>query len=171
MLGASVIMSADLRCPLSLRRDTVVQQALTTKPCRPSVSSPLLHEASRGHPSHFSAVVTPRSRTKSNCRSFCLTRCVSTRVWLPMVLTKYLVGNSTICLQTLFASTDVVQVNIAAATGDMGILANHVPSIEPLRPGVVEVIESGSNSQKWFGTPSSPFSHIDGSDYDLDISQ
>ncbi|EJD02939.1 epsilon subunit of F1F0-ATP synthase N-terminal domain-containing protein [Fomitiporia mediterranea MF3/22] len=52
--------------------------------------------------------------------------------------------------QTLFASTDVVQVNIAAATGDMGILANHVPSIEPLRPGVVEVIESGNNSQKWF---------------------
>ena len=88
-----------------------------------------------------------------------------------MVLTKYLVGNSTICLQTLFASTDVVQVNIAAATGDMGILANHVPSIEPLRPGVVEVIESGSNSQKWFGTLSSLLGHIDGSDYDLDISQ
>jgi len=32
----------------------------------------------------------------------------------------------------------------------MGILANHVPSIEPLRPGVVEVIESGSASKKWF---------------------
>lgn len=41
--------------------------------------------------------------------------------------------------------------NIAAATGDMGILANHVPSIEPLRPGVVEVVESGNSSQKWFG--------------------
>lgn len=54
-------------------------------------------------------------------------------------------------LQTLFSSQDVVQVNIAAATGDMGILANHVPSIEPLRPGVVEVIDSTSNSQKWFG--------------------
>ncbi|KAL5507321.1 ATP16 [Sanghuangporus vaninii] len=52
--------------------------------------------------------------------------------------------------QTIFASTDVVQVNISAATGDMGILANHVPSIEPLRPGVVEVIDSGNNSQKWF---------------------
>ncbi|KAH8119160.1 epsilon subunit of F1F0-ATP synthase N-terminal domain-containing protein [Phellopilus nigrolimitatus] len=52
--------------------------------------------------------------------------------------------------QTLFASTEVVQVNIAAATGDMGILANHVPSIEPLRPGVVEVVESGNSSQKWF---------------------
>ncbi|OCB90684.1 epsilon subunit of F1F0-ATP synthase N-terminal domain-containing protein [Sanghuangporus baumii] len=52
--------------------------------------------------------------------------------------------------QTIFASTDVVQVNLSAATGDMGILANHVPSIEPLRPGVVEVIDSGNNSQKWF---------------------
>ena len=41
--------------------------------------------------------------------------------------------------------------NIAAATGDMGILANHVPSVEPLRPGVVEVIESGNASKKWFG--------------------
>ncbi|KLO14285.1 ATP-synthase delta-subunit [Schizopora paradoxa] len=51
--------------------------------------------------------------------------------------------------QALFTSDEVVQVNIAAATGDMGILANHVPSIEPLRPGVVEVIETG-NSQKWF---------------------
>lgn len=35
----------------------------------------------------------------------------------------------------------------------MGILANHVPSIEPLRPGIVEVIESGSSTKKWFGMP------------------
>lgn len=53
--------------------------------------------------------------------------------------------------QALFSSTEVVQVNIPAATGDMGILANHVPSIEALRPGVVEVIESGNTSQKFFG--------------------
>ncbi|KAI0930159.1 hypothetical protein AcW1_008913 [Taiwanofungus camphoratus] len=52
--------------------------------------------------------------------------------------------------QSIFKSTDVVQVNISAATGDMGILANHVPSIEPLRPGVVEVIEAGNASKKWF---------------------
>ncbi|KAI0036935.1 epsilon subunit of F1F0-ATP synthase N-terminal domain-containing protein [Vararia minispora EC-137] len=52
--------------------------------------------------------------------------------------------------QSIFTSQDVVQVNIAAETGDMGILANHVPSIEPLRPGVVEVIESGNASKKWF---------------------
>ncbi|KAH7916570.1 F1 complex, delta/epsilon subunit of ATPase [Hygrophoropsis aurantiaca] len=52
--------------------------------------------------------------------------------------------------QALYTSTDVVQVNAPAAAGDMGILANHVPSIEPLRPGVVEVIESGNASKKWF---------------------
>ncbi|KIK91186.1 hypothetical protein PAXRUDRAFT_831056 [Paxillus rubicundulus Ve08.2h10] len=52
--------------------------------------------------------------------------------------------------QAIFTSTDVVQVNISAASGDMGILANHVPSIEPLRPGVVEVVESGNTSKKWF---------------------
>jgi F0F1-type ATP synthase epsilon subunit len=33
----------------------------------------------------------------------------------------------------------------------MGILANHVPSVEPLRPGVVEVIETNGQSKKWFG--------------------
>jgi F-type H+-transporting ATPase subunit delta len=34
----------------------------------------------------------------------------------------------------------------------MGILANHVPSVEALRPGVVEVIEeNGAASKKWFG--------------------
>ena len=54
-------------------------------------------------------------------------------------------------LQAIFTSTDVVQVNISAETGDMGILANHAPAIEPLRPGVVEVLESGNSSQKWFG--------------------
>ncbi|EIM82788.1 epsilon subunit of F1F0-ATP synthase N-terminal domain-containing protein [Stereum hirsutum FP-91666 SS1] len=52
--------------------------------------------------------------------------------------------------QAIFSSTDVVQVNIAAATGDMGILANHVPSLEPLRPGVVEVLDSANSSKKWF---------------------
>ena len=41
-----------------------------------------------------------------------------------------------------------VQVNLAAETGDMGVLANHVPSIEQLKPGLVEIIEeSGSNKQ------------------------
>jgi F-type H+-transporting ATPase subunit delta len=57
----------------------------------------------------------------------------------------------TFSMQAILDSTDVVQVNIPAESGDMGILANHVPSIEPLRPGVVEVIDSASASKKWFG--------------------
>ncbi|BEI93095.1 uncharacterized protein CcaverHIS019_0507230 [Cutaneotrichosporon cavernicola] len=52
--------------------------------------------------------------------------------------------------QALFSAEGVTQVNIPAATGDMGILANHVPAIEALRPGVVEVIEDGGKSGKWF---------------------
>ncbi|GJE97771.1 epsilon subunit of F1F0-ATP synthase N-terminal domain-containing protein [Phanerochaete sordida] len=52
--------------------------------------------------------------------------------------------------QAIFSSTDVIQVNLPAATGDMGILANHVPSIEALRPGVVEVIDSANTSKKFF---------------------
>jgi F-type H+-transporting ATPase subunit delta len=53
--------------------------------------------------------------------------------------------------QSLYSSQGVTQVNIPAATGDMGILANHVPSVEALKAGVVEVIEdAGSQSKKWF---------------------
>lgn len=54
--------------------------------------------------------------------------------------------------QSLYSATGVIQVNLPAATGDMGILANHVPSVEALRPGVIEVIEEGSGGgKKWFG--------------------
>ncbi|WVQ77928.1 hypothetical protein IAT38_000008 [Cryptococcus sp. DSM 104549] len=53
--------------------------------------------------------------------------------------------------QSLYSSAGVLQVNIPAATGDMGILANHVPSVEALRAGVVEVIEeNGQAGKKWF---------------------
>jgi F-type H+-transporting ATPase subunit delta len=40
---------------------------------------------------------------------------------------------------------------LAATSGDMGILANHVPSIEQLNPGIVEVIESAEITKKFFG--------------------
>ena len=53
--------------------------------------------------------------------------------------------------QSLYSSQGVTQVNIPAATGDMGILANHVPSVEALKAGIVEVIEdAGAQSKKWF---------------------
>jgi len=52
--------------------------------------------------------------------------------------------------QAIYKSKDVVQVNIPAESGDMGILANHVPSIEQLRPGLVEIIEEAGGSKQFF---------------------
>ena len=43
-----------------------------------------------------------------------------------------------------------MQVNIPAESGDMGVLANHVPSIEQLKPGLVEVIEESGGSKQFF---------------------
>ncbi|KAI0480773.1 ATP synthase delta chain [Xylariaceae sp. FL0804] len=52
--------------------------------------------------------------------------------------------------QSIFSSQDVVQVNIPAESGEMGVLANHVPSIEQLKPGLVEVVEEQGSSKQWF---------------------
>lgn len=43
-----------------------------------------------------------------------------------------------------------VQVNIPSTAGDLGILADHVPTIQQLRPGLVEVIESTGSSKQFF---------------------
>ena len=56
--------------------------------------------------------------------------------------------------QSIYKSQDVVQVNIPAESGEMGVLANHVPSIEQLKPGLVEVVEEGGAKQ--FFRTSSP---------------
>jgi F0F1-type ATP synthase epsilon subunit len=47
---------------------------------------------------------------------------------------------------------DSVQVNIPAESGEMGILANHVPAIEQLKPGLVEIIEEAGASKQFFRT-------------------
>ncbi|MCJ1260463.1 delta subunit of the central stalk of mitochondrial F1F0 ATP synthase, atp16 [Lobaria immixta] len=52
--------------------------------------------------------------------------------------------------QSIYKSTDVVQVNIAAESGEMGVLANHVPSIEQLKPGLIEIIEESGGSKQFF---------------------
>ena len=52
--------------------------------------------------------------------------------------------------QSIFKSQDVVQVNLPAESGEMGVLANHVPSIEQLKPGLVEVVEESGNSKQFF---------------------
>ncbi|GMM28039.1 F1F0 ATP synthase subunit delta [Martiniozyma asiatica (nom. inval.)] len=50
---------------------------------------------------------------------------------------------------TLLSNKEITQVNVPAVSGAMGILANHVPAIEQLKPGLVEIIE-GANTTKYF---------------------
>ncbi|KAL2357127.1 ATP synthase [Cryomyces antarcticus] len=52
--------------------------------------------------------------------------------------------------QSIYKSQDVVQVNIPAESGEMGVLANHVPSIEQLKPGLIEIIEEQGGSKQFF---------------------
>ncbi|KAK5989948.1 F-ATPase delta subunit [Cladobotryum mycophilum] len=52
--------------------------------------------------------------------------------------------------QSIYKSQDVVQVNIPAESGDMGVLANHVPSIEQLRPGLIEIVEESGAPKQFF---------------------
>ncbi|KAK1751676.1 ATP synthase [Echria macrotheca] len=52
--------------------------------------------------------------------------------------------------QSIYKSQDVVQVNMAAESGEMGVLAHHVPSIEQLKPGLVEVIEESGATKQFF---------------------
>jgi F0F1-type ATP synthase epsilon subunit len=58
--------------------------------------------------------------------------------------------------QSIYKSQGVVQVNIPAESGEMGILANHVPSIEQLKPGLVEVIEESGSSKQFFRRSRAP---------------
>ena len=59
--------------------------------------------------------------------------------------------------QSVYKSQDVVQVNIPAESGEMGVLANHVPSIEQLKPGLIEVIEESGGSKQFFRKLCKPF--------------
>lgn len=52
--------------------------------------------------------------------------------------------------QSIYKSQEVVQVNIAADSGEMGVLANHVPVIEQLKPGPVTIIEEGGSTRQFF---------------------
>ncbi|KAI5793134.1 F1 complex, delta/epsilon subunit of ATPase [Geopyxis carbonaria] len=52
--------------------------------------------------------------------------------------------------QAIYKASDVIQVNIPAESGDMGILANHVASVEQLRPGIIDIIEEGTGNKQFF---------------------
>lgn len=57
--------------------------------------------------------------------------------------------------ETLFNGEEVVQVNLPAKSGSIGILANHVPTVEQLTPGVVEVVKA-NETKKYFVSGDSP---------------
>lgn len=52
--------------------------------------------------------------------------------------------------ESLYNNVDVQQVNIPAVSGARGILANHVPTIDELSAGVVEVVESSGTAKSYF---------------------
>ncbi|KAJ3095705.1 delta subunit of the central stalk of mitochondrial F1F0 ATP synthase, atp16 [Phlyctochytrium planicorne] len=51
--------------------------------------------------------------------------------------------------QPILKNYEAIQVNLSSTEGDMGILADHVPTVSQLNPGVVEVIAS-DKTQKFF---------------------
>ena len=57
-----------------------------------------------------------------------------------------------------FVEKVVKQVNLPGASGDLGILADHVPIMEQLKPGVVEIIGESSSS-KYFIAGGFAFMH------------
>lgn len=52
--------------------------------------------------------------------------------------------------QTLYSESEVQQVNLPSINGDLGILANHIPIVEQLRPGLLEIISKGGETEQYF---------------------
>ncbi len=50
-----------------------------------------------------------------------------------------------------YAESSVAQVNIPSASGDFGVLPNHVPALNVLKPGVVTVFETPETKKDFFG--------------------
>lgn len=65
---------------------------------------------------------------------------------------------------TAFYNNQVVkQVDIPTLAGMVGVLANHVPTIGVLKPGVVTVIDLEGNIEKYFVSSGTMSMNIDGS--------
>jgi F-type H+-transporting ATPase subunit delta len=52
--------------------------------------------------------------------------------------------------ETLYSESEVQQVNLPSINGDLGILANHIPIVEQLRPGLLEVISKSGETEQYF---------------------
>lgn len=56
-----------------------------------------------------------------------------------------------VLFQVFYTNAEVKQVDVPSYSGNFGILANHVPSLAVIKPGVVTVIENEGTSKKFFG--------------------
>ncbi|KAJ1987464.1 delta subunit of the central stalk of mitochondrial F1F0 ATP synthase, atp16 [Coemansia spiralis] len=60
-----------------------------------------------------------------------------------------LIVNFALPHESVMKNQEVNQVDMAAESGDLGVLADHVPTIEQLKPGVIDIM-SDSGSSKYF---------------------
>ncbi|PAV77606.1 hypothetical protein WR25_20371 [Diploscapter pachys] len=65
--------------------------------------------------------------------------------------------------RALYSSAVVKQVDVPTLAGMVGVLANHVPTIGVLKPGVVQVTENDGNAKKYFVSSGTLSMNIDGS--------
>jgi len=52
---------------------------------------------------------------------------------------------------------NVRQIDVPTMSGNMGILAHHVPILGVLKPGVVSVFENDGNTKRFFGKTNENF--------------
>ena len=52
--------------------------------------------------------------------------------------------------QVFYHNADVKQVDVPSYSGNFGILANHVPALAVMKPGVVTVFENEGSAKKYF---------------------
>ncbi|KAE8180167.1 hypothetical protein A4X06_0g8131 [Tilletia controversa] len=105
------------------------------------------------HRSHSYTLTEPRraSASAASCTTSALPRPHRIRS-APVVQRRRGLGHSKLDFtpshQAFYISLDVTQVKIPAASGDMDILAAHVPSVEELKPDLVATRHrSGSATQ------------------------
>lgn len=56
----------------------------------------------------------------------------------------------TLCPQVFYSNADVKQVDVPSYSGNFGILANHVPALAVIKPGVVTVYDNEGTAKKFF---------------------
>ncbi|KAI8593355.1 delta subunit of the central stalk of mitochondrial F1F0 ATP synthase, atp16 [Geranomyces variabilis] len=54
--------------------------------------------------------------------------------------------------QAYLKQVEATQVNLSSTEGDMGILAEHVPTVAQLKPGVIEIFSATEKPQKFFAS-------------------